>query len=120
MYTIAVAELTFLIISPALDGVVVEERACMNTTGGDVLSRATSAVVDRGEVVAHFVRGVAAVRRIAEAELTIAVITPALDVAVVEERARVRIPSGHDNSADSRGERRGRRNRRCDEHTRFA
>ena len=67
---IAQAELTVEVVSPALDGVVVEERARVRITGGDVLGGAIGAEVDRGEVVAHFVRLVAAVSRIAQAEPT--------------------------------------------------
>ena len=66
----------------------------MRVTGGDVLGGAIGAEVDRGEAVAHFVRGVAAVSRIAEAEPTIIVSSPALDGVVVEERARVRLTGG--------------------------
>ena len=91
---IAVAELTINISSPALDGVVVEERARVLATGGDLLGGVILAVgvraeVDRGEVVAHFVRGPAAPSRIAVAEPTVNVGTPALDGVVVEERTRV-------------------------------
>ena len=67
---IAQAELTKGVESPALDGVVVEERARVISTGGDVLGGAIGAEVDRGEVVAHFVRVVAAGSRIAVAEPT--------------------------------------------------
>ena len=42
----------------------------MKATGGDVLGGAIGAEVDRGEVVAHFVRGAAAVSLIAQAEAT--------------------------------------------------
>ena len=94
VYTIAQAEPTFLIISPALDGVVVEERARVLVTGGDVLGGAIGAEVDRVEVVAHFVRLVAAASRIAQAELTCKVGSPALDGVVVEERARVTVTGG--------------------------
>ena len=66
MIRIAQAELTIKVISPALDGVVVEERARVTGTGGDLLGGVRLAVgvraeIDRGEVVAHFVRLVAAV-----------------------------------------------------------
>ena len=70
MSRIAQAELTIIVVSPALDGVVVEERARVTGTGGDVLGGATVTEGDRVEVVAHFVRVVAAVSRIAQAELT--------------------------------------------------
>ena len=58
MIHIAQAEPTMIVCSPALDGVVVEERARVILTGGDVLGGVRLAVgvraeVDRVEVVAH-------------------------------------------------------------------
>ena len=91
---IAQAEPTVTVASPALDGVVVEERTRVIATGGDVLGGANGAEVDRVEVFAHFVIDGAAGSRIAQAELTISVISPALDGVVVEERTRVRVTGG--------------------------
>ena len=81
----------------------------MISTGGDVLGGATVSEVDHGEAVAHSARGVAAVPRIAEAELTVIIPSPALDGVVVEERARVISTDGDVNSsAERRGARRAR------------
>ena len=95
----AVAELTVDALSPALDGVVVEEGAGVASAGGDGECGAACAEVDRGEVVAHFRRSVADVSTaVAVAELTRVTVPPALDGCVVEDGAGV---------AESRRERRG-------------
>ena len=91
---VAQAELPVAVVAPALDGAVVEERAGVVAAGGDRGGGAAGAEVDGGEVVAHLAGLVAAVVGVAEAELAVAVVAPALDGAVVEQRAGVVVAGG--------------------------
>ena len=90
-----VAELTVNVVSPAFDGVVVEEGAGVNRSGADGGSGASGAEVDG---VTWFV----GVDVCSVAELTIGVATPAFDGVVVEEGAGVN-RSGADGGSGASG-----------------
>jgi len=59
----------------------------LKSTRNDLDGRAVGAEEDGSKVVAHIVRAIAAVEPVALPELAVAVVAPALDAAVVEERA---------------------------------
>ena len=84
---VAAAELTKIVSSPAADGAVVEECARVISASGDCGGGASAAEVD-GIAWCVGVGGVAA------AELPSEVISPASDLTVVEECARVVGASG--------------------------
>mgnify|MGYP003685541373 CR=1 FL=1 len=61
----------------------------LSFTRSDLDGRAVGAEEDGSKVVAHLVRAIAAVERVALPELAVAVRSPALDAAVVEHGAAV-------------------------------
>ena len=86
---VAEAELADVVAPPALDGGVVEQRAGVVAAGADGGGGASGAEVDGGQVVAHLAGAVATGVGVAEAELPVAVVAPALDGGVVEQGAGV-------------------------------
>ena len=86
---VALAELTGRVVSPALHARIVQQRARMVTAGGDRGRGASRPELDRGQVVAHLVQGVTEIGGVALAELTGRVVSPAFDLAVGQQRARM-------------------------------
>ena len=84
---VAVAELTPIVISPALHGAIVEYYAGVVSTGGDFYCGAAGAEVDG-------IAGCVGFGGVAVAELSTRVRSPALHGAVVEYCARVRCAGG--------------------------
>ena len=85
-----VAELTIGVATPAFDGVVVEDCACVTESGGDCFGGASGAEVDGCAWCVGV--GVCSV-----AEFTIVVETPAFDGVVVKDCARVGSPNSQTN-----------------------
>src|SRR5690606_9674904 len=88
---IAQTELTRVVRAPALGAAIVENRASVRRPRGDVGRRSPSTEIDVWEVVAHFVRAVASIGRIAQTELSGTVHAPAFDRTVVEHRAGMKL-----------------------------
>ena len=78
--------------APALDAAVVENGARVIPPGRHGHRRPPRAEVDEGQGVAHLAGRGAARPRVAEPELTVRVLPPALDPVIVEQRARVKHP----------------------------
>jgi len=94
-------------LAPALDGGVVEQGAAVVVAGGDGRGGAPGAEVHGGQC-GHLAGGVALVGGAVDAQLAEGVETPALDRAVVEQRARVGAAGGHRGGAPTRAEVDGR------------
>jgi hypothetical protein len=86
---VAETELPLGVVAPAFDGAVVEERARVGEPGGDRYDRSVHADCHRGQRVAHLAGRTSAGVRVAESELPLGVVTPALERLVVEHGARV-------------------------------
>src|SRR5580658_7077617 len=84
--------------APALDRAIVEERARLHASSRNRQSRSSDAEVDLRESIAHLRGTDAAGLGVAEAQLPIAIFTPALDGSIVEERARMIGPRRHGQS----------------------
>src|SRR5215217_5509473 len=78
-------ERDILVDAPALDGVVIEERARGVLTGGECLRGPPRAEVHRRQRVAQLARAISPVLHIAEPELAMLVATPALDLAILKD-----------------------------------
>src|SRR5215217_4101519 len=91
---VAEPERAILVDAPALDGVVIEERARGVLTGGECLRGPPRAQVHRRQCVAQLARAISAVLPISEPELGPVVAAPALDGAVIQQRARVNSTRG--------------------------
>jgi hypothetical protein len=89
VFRVPEAELSEVVLAPADDGAVVEERAGVVATGRDRARAPPLAEVDRGERLSQLVRFVTAVVPVAEAELSGVVPTPALDHPVRAEGTAV-------------------------------
>jgi len=83
------SELSVAVFAPALDAVVVEQRAGMVGTGSDCLRSAACAKCDRGKTVAELARLSTARAGVPEAELAGIIAAPTLDAVVIEQRARM-------------------------------
>ncbi|CAB5064767.1 unannotated protein [freshwater metagenome] len=82
-------QLAVVVLAPALDGVVVEDRAGVPHARIDGLGGASGAEVDGGEVVSHLAGVVTPVVGVPVAEFTNLVESPTLHRVVVEEGTRV-------------------------------
>ena len=83
------AEVAATVLPPALDGPVVEQHTRDGVVEGQRGCGSSGAEFDRREIVAHLIRVVATVGGVSESELALAVVPPALDAAIVEDRAHV-------------------------------
>jgi hypothetical protein len=83
------AEVSPGVDAPAFDLIVVEERTTEGVARCYGLRRPPGTEIHLRQVVAHLVRTIAAVRGVADAELTEVVEAPTLDLIVIEERAGV-------------------------------
>ncbi len=88
---VAKAKLAVCVASPTLHRAIVEECARVIASQRECLCGARSSQVHARERVAHLARLSATIVTIAKAQLTNAVGAPALDVAIVEESARMGI-----------------------------
>lgn len=91
---VAIAELTIVVETPALDGSVVQQCACMRVRAADGDGSFAGAEIHGWEIVAHFARLVSAVVAIGEAKAQVSPCPPALDGVVIENCTGV----GHANS----------------------
>lgn len=83
------SQLSGCIESPALDRVVVENRAVVTTAGHEAFGGSPCAEIHRAECVSHLARAIAAIVHVAEPELARIVSPPAFYSAIVENGARV-------------------------------
>lgn len=95
MRFVALAKLPIIIEAPALQRSIVENGAGGTSARRKERRGFSSAKVDRGQVVAHLPRSIAAIGGIADAQKAEGIDTPALHVAVVEQRAGVSTPYGN-------------------------
>ena len=87
---ITVAQLAAVARAPALDLQVVEERAGVIATRGDLQGRSTRSQVHGRERIAQIPSGaLSAIVRVAKPELTATIRAPALDAAIGKEGAHV-------------------------------
>jgi len=86
---VALAQLARVVVAPALDRIVIEERTGVKVTCRNGFCGSPEAEVDCGKCIAHLVRPITAPRCVALAQLAVAVVAPALDRIVIEERAGV-------------------------------
>ena len=82
-------KLAIRVPAPALDLVGVQKRAGVPRPSPDARSCSGCAKCGHRKVVAHLVGAVAAVVDVAEPKLSVQVVSPALDAAVVEQRTRM-------------------------------
>src|SRR5689334_6542827 len=80
---IPLAKLSIIIVPPALDGFVAQQRAGMDISRRDRCGLLAGAEADGGEVIAHLVRTIPAVIRIALAELAGVIIPPAFELPII-------------------------------------
>src|SRR4051794_2667336 len=83
------AEGAVAVVAPAFHLAVVEQGAARRGLERDRFGGAPRPEIDRKEVVAHLAGGIAAIVRVAVAELTRVVDAPAFELVVVEDGARV-------------------------------
>ena len=88
--------------APALHLIGVQNGAHLLVAGGDVLRRKAGAEVDRGKIIAHLVRTIAAPVRVTLSELADIIFAPALHGRVIEQRAREVLAGGHLGGCSSR------------------
>ena len=92
---VALAEVAVAVIAPALHRAVVEGGAAVVLPHGHVHGRPIGAEIGRGEAGPHLVGAVADVAGVADAELAVAVVAPALQAAVIQDRAGVAVADLH-------------------------
>jgi hypothetical protein len=88
---VTLSELAFPVVSPALDGGVAQHCTRVFITTQNALGGEAGAEVDGNQGVAHLAGAVADSSGVALSELAFAIITPALDGVVAQQRARVDI-----------------------------
>ena len=91
--------------APALHPSVIEQCTRVAATRGDGDGRASRPEVDERKRVAHLSRCVAARIRVAKAELTRPVCTPALHATIVQQRTRVGVARRHGSRRSTRPQR---------------
>jgi hypothetical protein len=79
------AELTGVVVAPALYGAVVETGTSIIGSSGDLHGGATGAEVDGRKIIAHLIRIVASPVGVAEPELTVTVKAPAPYGTIIKE-----------------------------------
>ncbi len=87
---VALTQLAVGVLAPALHGAVVEDGARVHGTGGDRRRCVPPAQVHRRQLNAHLVGLVTTVLRVADAQLPVGVVAPALHTAVAQAGAGVR------------------------------
>ena len=92
-------------ITPALDRAVIQQCAGMRVSRRDLRRGFSGPQIHGRQVCAHFIGTVAAIVRVANAQLAIGVSTPALDDAARENRTHVPATDGHLRGRQTRTER---------------
>eukprot|EP00961_Rhodomonas_salina_P068837 924283-Rhodomonas_salina.2 len=80
-------QLPFVVEAPALDTAVIQKRAGVEVSSHNALRVAVFAQVDGRQVVTHVRVSVASRFPVAQSQLPLAVVSPALDAALVQKRA---------------------------------
>ena len=92
-HLVAISELSRVVLAPALDRVVAEDRARVVVAHADLLGGLPGAQVDGQQAGAHLPCTVTQVIGVPLAQLAGAVVAPALESVVAQDRARVVLPA---------------------------
>jgi len=98
------AQLTIFIVADAFHFPAPRQSASVVHGRAHLLHFEVGAPVNNGEVIAHFVATISAVRRVSESELAVGVPAPALGIALSRHGARMAVPGVHSNCIEALAE----------------